>query len=105
MNCFAVDGGKTRPQLSTRNAPPVASIREPTREFVLVLEPIERAIRATWEIRQAGSLQPLEAETATFPDRDTAYQWGVLRGREKGFVQIVTIDRVTPNGPVLGIAD
>jgi hypothetical protein len=81
----------------------VASFREPTREFVLVLEAVERTIKATWEIRQAGSLQPLEAETATFPDRDAAYQWGVLKGREKGFVQIVIIDRATPSAPPLGM--
>jgi hypothetical protein len=80
----------------------VASIREPSREFVLLLEPVERTVRATWEIRHPGSLNPVESETATFPDRDSAYQWGVLRGREKGFVQIVTIDQGAPGAGSYG---
>jgi hypothetical protein len=82
----------------------VASIHEPSREFVLVLEPDERAIRATWEIRQSGSLQPFESETATFADRASAYHWGVLKGREKGYVQIVTIDRANSGLPIYGPA-
>jgi hypothetical protein len=80
----------------------VASIREPSREFILVLEPAEPAVRATWEIRHPGSPQPSESETATFADRESAYQWGVLKGREKGFVQIVTIDRASHGAPLCG---